>query len=148
MATVRELGALLHAASSRLATLGDRVLAPLKVTSAQWKVLVLLARHGDLRVSMIVEMLQHDQAAVSRLVTRMKRTGLVRRRDDPNDARAGVVQLTAMGRTTYHRCEARLRAVMGGLERSMKPAERVLLKSLLSRFASAIDDSVKKRTVR
>ncbi len=143
--TPRDLGGLLHAASSRLATLGDRVLAPLKITSTQWKVLVVLARHGDLRVSAIVETLQHDQAAVSRLVTRMQRSGLVRRCDDPNDARAGVVQLTAQGRSTYRRCEARLRTVMGGLERSLSATEQVLLRSLLTRFVCAVDDSLKRR---
>jgi len=139
---VQELGALLHAASTRLSTLGDRVLKPLNVTSAQWKVLVVLARRGDLRVSVIVETLQHDQAAVSRLVTRMQRAGLVRRLDDPGDARAGVVQLTAKGRATYQQCEARLRAVMDGLEHSLSPDERVRIKALLVRLTAAIDEAL------
>lgn len=141
------LGALLHAASTRLATLGDRVLKPLKVTSTQWKLLVVLARHGDLRVSAIVEVLQHDQAAVSRLVARMARAGLVRRRGDPTHARASVVQLTARGRATYQRCEALLRKVMGRLERSLRPSEHERLKASLVRFNAAIDDALKRRPV-
>lgn len=136
---VQDFGALLNAASSGLSTLGDRVLKPLEVTSAQWKVLVVLARRGPCRVSDLVQVLEHDQAAVSRLVTRMETTGLVVRRDDPNDARAGVVALTARGEKTYRRCDEKLRTVMGGLQRSLKPREQQVLHELLTRFTAAID---------
>lgn len=52
---MQDFGALLNAASSGLSTLGDRVLKPLRVTSAQWKVLVVLARRGPSRVSDLVQ---------------------------------------------------------------------------------------------
>lgn len=136
---VQDFGALLNAASSGLSTLGDRVLKPLHVTSAQWKVLVVLARRGPSRVSDLVQVLEHDQAAISRLVTRMETTGLVARRDDPDDARAGVVVLTPRGEKTYHRCDEKLRAVMGSLQRSLKPREQQVLRELLTKFTAAID---------
>lgn len=136
---VQDFGALLNAASSGLSTLGDRVLKPLRVTSAQWKVLVVLARRGPSRVSGLVQVLEHDQAAVSRLVTRMELAGLVVRRDDPKDARAGAVALTPRGRRTYERCDETLREVMGTLQRSLKPREQRQLRELLTKFTAAID---------
>lgn len=134
-----DFGALLNTASRRLSAVGDRVLKPHKVTSAQWKVLVVLARNADSRVADLVEVLDHDQAAVSRLVTRMERAGLVRRRADPADARAGFVSLTAAGRKTYTRCDDLLRAVMNGLQTSFSSDELADLRRLLTKFTQAID---------
>lgn len=143
----QDFGGLLNAAAAGLSTLGDRVLRPLKVTSVQWKVLVVLARRGDSRVSDLVAVLEHDQAAVSRLVGRMERSGLVRRGDDPDDARAGVVSLTARGQKTYQRCDEKLRAVLGTLERSLKPTEQAELRRLLTKFTTAIDEALEQRPV-
>jgi DNA-binding MarR family transcriptional regulator len=134
-----ELGALLNAAASGLARLGDRVLKPLKVTSAQWKLLVVLARQGPARVSDLVARLQHDQAATSRLVSRLERAGLVRRRAHPDDARAGVVELTARGHRAYVACEVKLREVMGALEEQLGAPQQRALRGLLARFAQAVD---------
>jgi DNA-binding MarR family transcriptional regulator len=139
MTNARDFGALFNVASSKLSALGDRVLKPHGVTSAQWKVLVVLARHGDCRVSELVEVLDHDQAAVSRLVTRMERSKLVRRSDDPDDARAGFVSLTPTGRKTYQRCDKELRVVMGELESTLKVRERAELRRLLTRFTAAVE---------
>ena len=129
----------MNAAASALARLGDQVLRPLNVTSAQWKVLVVLARQGPARVSDLVERLQHDQAATSRLVSRMERAGLVKHLDPPDDARAGVVQLTARGRRAYVACDARLREVMGALEQRLGARQQQALRGLLVRFNEALD---------
>lgn len=133
-----ELGALLNAASRGLSTLGDRVLQPLHVTSAQWKVLVVLARQGPCRVADLVEVLDHDQAAVSRLVGRMEQAGLVERHLDPDDARAGVWRLTRKGRATYTRCDERLTEVMGALLAALSPGEAEQLSELLTTFTAAV----------
>lgn len=140
----QELGALLHAAASGLTRLGDQALRPLKVTSAQWKVLVVLARHGPARVSELVRRLQHDQAATSRLVSRMERVGLVRRGEDPADARAGVVELTPRGRRAYVACDARLRAVMGGLQARLGAARGRALQELLTGFNQALEGALQR----
>jgi DNA-binding MarR family transcriptional regulator len=143
-----ELGGLLNAAASGLSTLGDRALKPLKLTSTQWKVLVVLARRGDSRISDLVRVLNHDQAAVSRLVARMERAGLVRRASDPDDARAGRVSLTARGRTAYQRCDTVLRSVMNHLQSALRPAERAELRRLLIKFTGAIDSALDQRPPR
>lgn len=143
-----DFGGLLNAAASGLSTLGDRALKPLKLTSTQWKVLVVLARRGDSRISDLVRVLNHDQAAVSRLVARMERAGLVRRASDPDDARAGRVSLTARGRTAYQRCDAVLRSVMKHLQSTLSPTERAELRRLLIKFTDAIDSALDQRPPR
>lgn len=75
----------------------------------------------------------------------MEVAGLVVRRDDPNDARAGAVALTARGRKTYERCDEKLREVMGTLQRSLKPAEQQQLRALLTKFAAAIGTALEAR---
>ncbi len=137
-----ELGALLNAAASGLSTLGDRVLKPLKVTSAQWKVLVVLARQGPARVSELVARLQHDQAATSRLVARMEVAGLVRRIDDPNDARGGVIELTPRGQRAWVACDARLREVMADLEQQAGTRRSRPLSEHLAHFADAVSKAL------
>ena len=119
--------------------MGDRVLKPHKVTSAQWKVLVVLARTEASRVADLVEVLDYDQAAISRLVARMERVGLVRRQADPSDARAGLVTLTPAGQKTYARCDEKLRAFMSTLQTSLTSNELADLRRLLRKFTLAID---------
>jgi len=137
-APLPDLGALLHASSGHLWTLGDRVLGPLGVTTPQWKVLVLLARGGEARVSHLVAVLQHDQAATSRLVARMEQRGLLVRAADPSDARVSIVRLTAQGRSIYAKCDVKLRAVMGRVTAALGPSGATRLRSLLARFTSAL----------
>jgi DNA-binding MarR family transcriptional regulator len=69
----------------------------------------------------------------------MQRAELVCRRRDPDDARAGVVSLTASGRLRYARCHEKLTAVMGSLEHALEPGERTELRRLLTKFTAAID---------
>jgi MarR family transcriptional regulator, organic hydroperoxide resistance regulator len=132
------LGQVLQRASSGLATLGNRVLAPTGVTSSQWKVLALLTTAGEARVNQLVEALDSDQAAVSRLVARMEHAGLLRRRADRRDARATALTLTARGRKASHACDRRLRRVMRALLEGLRPGERRTLVALLTRLNLAV----------
>jgi DNA-binding MarR family transcriptional regulator len=137
-----ELGGQLHRAATRLAVLGDRVLAPARVTAAQWKVLVLLARGDARRVSDLVALLGHDQAAVSRLVARMTSGGLLSKQSDPSDKRAARLRLTRKGRAAHARCERVLAEVMGRLEAGIGRRKTARLAELLLQFNAAIDDAL------
>ncbi|MEV7283113.1 MarR family winged helix-turn-helix transcriptional regulator [Streptomyces sp. NPDC093252] len=55
------------------------------------------------RITELIEDALLTQAGVSRLVARLEKKGYVERRDDPTDARACRVALTAEGRETYLR---------------------------------------------
>lgn len=130
-------GGLIHAASGTLLTLGDRVLAPLSVTSTQWKVLTLLARSGPTRMAQLTEALLIDQGAVSRLVSRLERRGLIARKPDPDDARAFVVALSARGQTVHAQCEQLVSGVMRRLVDRLPSADQRALARALAAFTHA-----------
>ncbi|MEV7009186.1 MarR family transcriptional regulator [Streptosporangium sp. NPDC051022] len=60
-------------------------------------VLHTLAGRGPLRLSELTASEQVTQPAITQLVTRLERDGLVRRRPDPTDGRAVLVHLTPEG---------------------------------------------------
>ncbi|MEZ4402452.1 MAG: MarR family transcriptional regulator [Kofleriaceae bacterium] len=70
----------------------------LGISAAQLAALLFLARHDGARSGDLAEALAVQAAAVTGLVDRMARDGLVRRRTCPDDARAHRVHLTAAGR--------------------------------------------------
>lgn len=66
----------------------------LGLTSAQWRLLVNLMRHGPLPQARLAELLEIEPISLSRLVDRMAEAGWVERRPDPNDRRIRIVHAT------------------------------------------------------
>ncbi|NYI03796.1 MarR family winged helix-turn-helix transcriptional regulator [Allostreptomyces psammosilenae] len=60
-------------------------------------VLHTLARRGPVRLGELTATEQVTQSAVTQMVTRLERDGLVERRPDPTDGRAVLVHITAAG---------------------------------------------------
>jgi DNA-binding MarR family transcriptional regulator len=56
-----------------------------------------LSRRGPMRLTALTATEQLTQPAITSLVTRLERDGLVQRRPDPSDGRAVLVVLTAAG---------------------------------------------------
>jgi len=86
------------------------------LTVQQWRIHVILARAGALRLRDVAIALHASQPSASRLVRRLERTGLVERVPAPDDGRGILVRLTsdgwqsttrlwrADGRCWRHRC--------------------------------------------
>lgn len=72
-----------------------RLLEPHGLTLAQWAVLSSLWRNGPLGVNELARLTGNAAPAVSRLVDRMVRAGLLDRQTDPADRRAVKIGLTA-----------------------------------------------------
>jgi len=72
----------------------NRRVQPLGLTQAQWRALAKLSRDGALRQSQLAEELEIKPMTVTRLVDRMEESGLVERRNDPDDRRAQRLHLT------------------------------------------------------
>ena len=93
--------------SGLLATEGDRIAAPLGLSSARWKILGALARsETPLTVSQIARNMGQSRQAVQSLVNIMCESGLVEFQNNPNHKRAKLIVLTPNGEATYERMEA------------------------------------------
>lgn len=86
------LGFLLHDASRLLRRRFEARGQRHGLSSAQWRLLVHLAREGSASQARIAELLEIEPISVSRLVDRMEQAGWVERGSDPNDRRVRLLQ--------------------------------------------------------
>jgi len=96
----------------------------LDVTMSQFKVLLLLQKEGELRVSEIAAALGVSQAVVTGVTDRLVHRGLVERVGDPHDRRVVICRLTEEGsHLTYGLSRS-------GLERGRKLLEVMTVEEL------------------
>ncbi|WP_253911290.1 MarR family winged helix-turn-helix transcriptional regulator [Streptomyces sp. CNQ-509] len=90
------------------------------------------------RITELMEDALLTQAGVSRLVARLETRGYVERRDDPDDARACRVALTARGRETYRSLgRAHARQVREVMTRALDPQAMETLRELTEALIAA-----------
>lgn len=99
-------------ASRALVSLAVRTIddAPIDVTLAQHRVLVLLAARGDLPVGDIADGLGVNPSNATRICDRLQRLGLIFRARSPQDGRVVVVGLSDQGAALVRDVNARRRA--------------------------------------
>lgn len=92
---------LINRAQHHLRKLVDRVsLERTGVSSAQVGALFLIAQRSSCSQSDIAAELGQDESAITTMLKRMERNGLIERRSNPNDGRSKLVSLTRRGETT------------------------------------------------
>jgi DNA-binding MarR family transcriptional regulator len=84
-------------------------LAPWDITPAHLRALRTLARHGTMRLSELSDRLRIAPRTATEVVDALQARDLVRRRNDPADRRATLVEVTEHGTTTL----AEIRATPG-----------------------------------
>jgi DNA-binding MarR family transcriptional regulator len=94
MTKTNSLGFLLHDASRLIRRRFESRGQSYGLSSAQWRLLVHLAREGSASQARIAELLEIEPISVSRLVDRMEQAGWVERGSDPNDRRVRLLQPT------------------------------------------------------
>jgi DNA-binding MarR family transcriptional regulator len=82
------------------------------LTVQQWRIHVILARAGALRLRDVAIALHASQPSASRLVHRLERTGLVERVPAPDDGRGILVRLTSDGMAVHDAVVARRREML------------------------------------
>ncbi|MCC3371839.1 MarR family winged helix-turn-helix transcriptional regulator [Cohnella sp. REN36] len=95
-----------------------------KLSFTTLSVLHTLTLKSPMRLTELTATEQVTQSAVTQLVTRLERDGLVERRSDPNDGRVVLVHITEQGANLIR---SRRLARAGGLEKFadvLTPAER------------------------
>jgi DNA-binding MarR family transcriptional regulator len=115
-----ELAELLSHSARRLRRWSTTQLAPLGLTSAQARVLHLVASAGrPLRMAEIAARLEVVPRSVTTMVDGVEASGLITRASDPGDRRSVLVSLTPRGRALLDSLERARRAtaeeVFGGL---------------------------------
>jgi DNA-binding MarR family transcriptional regulator len=83
-----------------------------ELTVQQWRIHVILARAGELRLRDVALALHASQPSTSRLVHRLERNGLVERVPAPDDGRGILVRLTSDGMAVHEAVVARRREML------------------------------------
>ncbi len=94
-------------------------------------VLARLVREGPQRLTVLAGDEAVSQPAMTQLVTRLERDGLVRRRPDTDDRRVVLVEVTRTGRQLVERRRAERAAALRVLLDRLDSADRVLVTNAL-----------------
>ena len=109
-------------------------LAPWDITPAHLRALRTLARHGTMRLSELSDRLQIAPRTATEVVDALQARDLVRRRADPGDRRAILVEVTERGTGMLAGIRAARGPEAGRLFGRLSPDERAELARILSKL--------------
>jgi DNA-binding MarR family transcriptional regulator len=126
-------------ASRLLVAISARSLAAVEesVTLPQFRMLVVLASHGETNLAALAERLGVNPSTAMRMVDRLEAAGLASRRANPASRREVVLHLTAAGQQVVDEVTARRREEIAAVVARMPPEQRGGLVSALRAFADA-----------
>jgi DNA-binding MarR family transcriptional regulator len=109
-------------------------LAPWDITPAQLRALRVLARRGPLRLSGLSDQLHIAARSTTEVVDVLESRGLVRRRPDPGDRRATLVELTEHGEGVLDAIRAARGSETERLFGRLSPTDRAHLARILRKL--------------
>jgi DNA-binding MarR family transcriptional regulator len=112
----------------------ERELAPLDISHAQWIVVMLLGDGAASTAAELCKILIYDPGAMTRLLNRLEKKGVLRRVRAKGDRRAVQLQLTAGGRRLYPRILEALVEVFNRLLHGFSRNDVRQLEDLLKRM--------------
>jgi DNA-binding MarR family transcriptional regulator len=130
----RSIGGLLGRVKMAMMVALDAEFAPLNITAAQFVVLKSIAIGEADSASGLCKDISYDPGAMTRMLDRLERRGLVRRVAHPNDRRASNLELTAEGKAVYPKLFASAMNVLNGFLRGFSAKEARQLESFLQRM--------------
>ena len=125
------IGFLVNDISRLISTEYNKIMKPLGLTRAQWRVVVHLHRADGLTQSDLADLLDVGKVSVGGLIDRLEHSGWVERRDDPQDRRSNLVFLTKKGRAIEKKMETTGRELTRQTLRNLGSDERTQLVDLL-----------------
>ena len=114
----------------------DEELAPLDISHAQWIVVMLLGDGAAATAAELCKILVYDPGAMTRLLDRLEKKGVLRRVRVKSDRRTARLELTAEGRRLYPRILEALVEVFNRLLRGFSKNEVRQLEVLLARMVA------------
>jgi DNA-binding MarR family transcriptional regulator len=115
----------------RLRTTSQETLAPWDITPSHLRALRVLMRHGVMRLSELSYHLHIAPRSATEVVDALEARGLVRRRPDPDDRRATLVELTEHGSGVMDAIRAARGTEAERLFDRLSPADREHLARIL-----------------
>ncbi len=132
------LDVLMDQAHAMIAGALNQELQLLGMTVAQHVVIVNLANSRSESIAALCKMLAYDPGAMTRMITRLERKGLVTRLRTSGNNRAITLELTAAGLQIYPKLVDSVSRVLNRLMAGFTPAETRKLKKLLHKLLSTI----------
>lgn len=105
------------------------------VSRREWRLIVVLARHGPVLSSELADLAQLDRACTSRIVTTLVDLRLAAREVIPSDRRQARVSLTDKGRALYDEFLPVVVELNRQLLQALEPGEIAQLDGLMDRLA-------------
>lgn len=140
------LGLLLHEATRAVRKAFERRVAPQGLSSAQWRLLVTVAKQGEATQARLADLLEIEPISVSRLIDRMEAAGWVERRPDPADRRAKIVAPTDRARAAHAEIRHMAEDVYAEALRGLSAAERQQLLGSLSQVIANLNEAAAQAT--
>ena len=109
-------------------------LAPWDITPAHLRALRTLSRHGTMRLSELSERLEIAPRTATEVVDALQARDLVRRRADPDDRRAILVEVTEHGAGLLAEIRATRGTEAGRVFGRLSPADRAELARILGKL--------------
>ncbi len=128
------VGALIGLARKTMINKIDAELAPFDVSAAQWLVVLLVGENAVASASGLCDKLAYDPGAMTRLLDRLERKGIVRRVRSPEDRRTIQLELTESGKALYPKIIAAIADVNNSVLRGFSRAEVSQLEGYLRRM--------------
>ncbi len=125
------IGFLVNDISRLISTQYNKIMKPLGLTRAQWRVIVHLHRADGLTQSELADLLDVGKVSVGGLIDRLEHSDWVQRRDDPKDRRTNRVYLTNKGRAIEKEMQATGKELTVQTLRDLGADERTQLVDLL-----------------
>ena len=114
----------------------DHELAPLHISHAQWIVVMLLGDGAASTAAELCKILIYDPGAMTRLLDRLEKKGVLRRARAKDDRRAVRLELTADGSRLYPMILEALVQVYNRLLRGFTKSDVRQLEQLLTRMVA------------
>ncbi len=130
----RSIGGLLGRIKMAMTAALDAELEPLDITAAQYVILMQLALQEADSASELCKGISYDPGAMTRMLDRLERRGLVRRVAHPNDRRTSNLELTPEGKAVYPKLRAAAMKVVNRFLQGFSEQEARQLEGFLQRM--------------
>lgn len=129
-----ELGFLVTGVRTAIWNSIEKELQPLDITAAQFVVFNSIAKGRGSSIGELCRVLGYDSGAMTRLLDRIEKKGLVRRVANPEDRRSYLIELTEESAVLVPKARRLVQKVFGRLLQGFSEREAAALKSSLEKI--------------